>query len=130
MPSNVLTSPTPNIRCSAPLESFSASEVKHISVAYEAGNRGRSPDNVATVHFAILIESILNEVQGTSTPQDFDRVDVVLRKYKGLVCAFAQRKTNLMEAAKEFARDINPLCEEATSALNNPIWGWRLRRKH
>jgi hypothetical protein len=130
VPSNVLTSSTPNIRCSAPLDSLSASEVKDISVAYEAGNGGRSPDDVATVHLAILLDSILNEAQGAYTTEESQRVNLVLEKYKGLVRTFVQRKTDLMEAAMKFASDVSPLCTELTSALDNPIWGWRLRRKH
>jgi hypothetical protein len=130
VPSNVLTSSTPNIRCSAPLYSFSASEVRDISMAYEAGNGGRSPDDVATVHLAILLDSILNEAQGAYTTEESQRVNLVLEKYKGLVRTFVQRKTNLMEAAMKFASDVSPLCTELTSALDNPIWGWRLRRKH
>jgi hypothetical protein len=130
VPSNVLTSSTPNIRCSAPLDSFSASEVKDISVAYEAGNGGRSPDDVATVHLAILLDSILNEAQGAYTAEESQRVNLVLEKYKGLVRTFVLRKTDLMEAAMKFASDVSPLCTELTSALGNPIWGWRLRSKH
>lgn len=30
----------------------------------------------------------------------------------------------------KFASDVSPLCTELTSALDNPIWGWRLRSKH
>lgn len=122
MPSVLLTS--------APPGSTSASEDKDKSVVYEAGNGGRDPDQIAGTRLEDLKEYIETRVElRDCTADQLQRVSVVLEEYKELVCDFLERKTDPVECVKYFAENVTHLSEALNSALDNILFGWRLRRK-
>jgi hypothetical protein len=115
---------------SAPPGSTSASEDKDKSVVYEAGNGGGDPNHIADARLYELVMYIETRVEiRDCTADQREQVEDVLAEYRQLICEFVS-KTSWTEAAKEFAESVTRLSEALNIALNNTLFGWRLRRKY